>query len=604
MNWPNLAPEWEIYIQPHLNGLRPDFVLLNPNVGIAVFEVKDWNLDAMPYRVIYSDSKKPELWATSKDKKDFRIKDNPIDKIMVYKESIATLYSPLVDSLNSQRNANDNRNYYNLITAGVIFTAAKTENVKRMLDPFRKIYGVLGPLEQYHPISGIELLDSNDLNAVFPVSKLKTYEGMQPNIAQALRSWLIEPDFAATQRQPLNLNDKQREIATTRTRSGFRRMKGAAGSGKSLALAARAAQLSIEHNDILVVTYNITLWHYLRDLAVRYPKSGVTINKYITWLHFHQWCKQLICAEAGLTNEYKDLWHGHSDVDAVLETKIVDLANKAIDTLGNTVTKYGAILVDEGQDYNPYWWETLRRVLRQNGEMLLAADKTQDLYERAINWTEERMQGSSFTGRWFELDISYRMPPKLIKYLKSFVQQYLPDSEVNLPEAEDPELDDWPVQLKWIQTDQNVAEKCVQEVLDMPTFTSPEIVAYSDIVLLVPTHKIGLECVSKLEYKNIKVVHVFDKTKKEQKSRKLGFFMGDARVKACTIHSFKGWESRYLVVAITEDRDLAATYVALSRLKRHVEGSYLTVICSSPKLKSFGESWSMFVDNSGGKVLS
>jgi hypothetical protein len=36
-----LAPEWEIYIQPHLNGLRPDFVLLNPDVGIAVFEVKD-----------------------------------------------------------------------------------------------------------------------------------------------------------------------------------------------------------------------------------------------------------------------------------------------------------------------------------------------------------------------------------------------------------------------------------------------------------------------------------------------------------------------------------------------------------------------------------
>ena len=25
----NLSLEWEIYIQPHLNGIRPDFVLLN-----------------------------------------------------------------------------------------------------------------------------------------------------------------------------------------------------------------------------------------------------------------------------------------------------------------------------------------------------------------------------------------------------------------------------------------------------------------------------------------------------------------------------------------------------------------------------------------------
>ena len=32
-----LADEWEIYIQPYLNGLRPDFVLLHPRNGIAVF---------------------------------------------------------------------------------------------------------------------------------------------------------------------------------------------------------------------------------------------------------------------------------------------------------------------------------------------------------------------------------------------------------------------------------------------------------------------------------------------------------------------------------------------------------------------------------------
>jgi hypothetical protein len=32
-----LTHGWEIYIQPHSNGVRPDFVLLNPNVGIAVF---------------------------------------------------------------------------------------------------------------------------------------------------------------------------------------------------------------------------------------------------------------------------------------------------------------------------------------------------------------------------------------------------------------------------------------------------------------------------------------------------------------------------------------------------------------------------------------
>ena len=35
-----LNKNWEIYIEPHLNGLRPDFVLLHPKAGIAVFKNK------------------------------------------------------------------------------------------------------------------------------------------------------------------------------------------------------------------------------------------------------------------------------------------------------------------------------------------------------------------------------------------------------------------------------------------------------------------------------------------------------------------------------------------------------------------------------------
>ena len=32
----NLPEGWEIYIQPHMNGLRPDFVLLHERAGIVV----------------------------------------------------------------------------------------------------------------------------------------------------------------------------------------------------------------------------------------------------------------------------------------------------------------------------------------------------------------------------------------------------------------------------------------------------------------------------------------------------------------------------------------------------------------------------------------
>lgn len=42
----NLPEAWSIFVQPHLNGLRPDVVVANPGVGVFVFKVKDWRLGA------------------------------------------------------------------------------------------------------------------------------------------------------------------------------------------------------------------------------------------------------------------------------------------------------------------------------------------------------------------------------------------------------------------------------------------------------------------------------------------------------------------------------------------------------------------------------
>lgn len=42
-----LPSEWEMYIHPHLNGLRPDLVLLHPKFGIAVYEFKDWDFQTI-----------------------------------------------------------------------------------------------------------------------------------------------------------------------------------------------------------------------------------------------------------------------------------------------------------------------------------------------------------------------------------------------------------------------------------------------------------------------------------------------------------------------------------------------------------------------------
>jgi len=80
---------------------------------------------------------------------------------------------------------------------------------------------------------------------------------------------------------------------------------------------------------------------------------------------------------------------------------------------------------------------------------------------------------------------------------------------------------------------------------------------------------------------------------------KMGFYMGDALVKATTLHSFKGWESRAIVIFIgqsVEKRSLALIYTGLTRLKRHTEGSYLTIVSCADELIAYGKTWPQYVE--------
>ena len=35
---------WLIFVQPFLNGCRPDVIIFHPHIGVQIFEVKDWDL--------------------------------------------------------------------------------------------------------------------------------------------------------------------------------------------------------------------------------------------------------------------------------------------------------------------------------------------------------------------------------------------------------------------------------------------------------------------------------------------------------------------------------------------------------------------------------
>jgi len=41
-----LTDDWKIYVQPYLNGKRPDIAVFNPEIGLMIYEVKDWAIES------------------------------------------------------------------------------------------------------------------------------------------------------------------------------------------------------------------------------------------------------------------------------------------------------------------------------------------------------------------------------------------------------------------------------------------------------------------------------------------------------------------------------------------------------------------------------
>jgi hypothetical protein len=587
-----LLPEWEMYIKPHLNGLNPDVVLVNPKAGIAVFNI------------IKSD----------------QIIGNPLEKIQFYKEEILRLYCTSLKEHFGNNGAG-------AIIAGLVFTRVPQAS----LDSYYLFSNRSYP--KYYPIAGSDSLVAGDLNKLFPEwsqwGKHNPSSLMSESTGDDLRKWLGEPDYSQIPQNPLRLNTRQRAIAETRTETFYRRVKGAAGSGKTQALAARAAVLASEGKRVLVCLFNITLRYYPRDLAWQHAtslpwNSGLKID----FLHFHDWCKR-VCFISGRGDDYKPLSNTlrvasstEEEKELILHERLPILVQQIYDetvqarsiaeleqnytnsSTNDAPPRYDSILVDEGQDFTLRWWKTLEKALMPDGEMLFVADTTQNVYGRDFNWLKEEIRTGGFRGPWFELGPSYRLPSRLITILQRFADEFL-DEDVDIPRPAQEELN-LDLQLRWIQVSsripiddcaEEVGNICFKEVQDLRKNSS---ILDSDITFLAHTHKIGRVFVRRCENANpeVPVHHIFGIDEHDKRNKKLDFRPEDPRMKATTLHSFKGLESRHLIIhisSITREDDPALFYTALTRLKKHDHGSCcLTVVSSCRELENFGSEWEDF----------
>lgn len=583
----NLSNDWEIYIQPHLNGLRPDFVLLNPKIGIAIFEVKGWNFNAMDYFI-----KNKNLYARDPHE-EFSIEhNNPITKLRNYKQDLFELYCPRLGIQVAKTSK-----AYATITVGAIFPFASSAYVKNFFSQFyepseREYFG------RYNLILGREDLEAENIADVFPEAVRKYSQFMKEELLYDLRGWLVEPEFSREGRKPLLLDENQRKFVEADNAPEYRRIKGCAGSGKTFVIAARAAKLAAEGKSVLICVFNITLINYIRDMVAIARRNKGDMDK-ITILHFHDLCRR-VCVETGHKAEYDSFFPKRKPgdpylprvPDIVFAKKIPDLVQRILSgQAGEELEKYDALLVDEGQDFLPNWWEILRSLVKPGGEKLFVADAAQDIYERICKWKSEDLAKSGFRGPWNILYTSYRLPEKIIYIANFFVKKYFAKLEglvfkkgqVNSQRQN--EFESNKCQVKWVNCRAEEAENAIiASVKDMIQNTGLESKkSVADITILCDKIDIGLKVTKKLTTFGIKSLETFDTNWSESRSKKMGFYKGDARIKATTIHSFKGYESSMILLYVSDllsEKEKYLFYVSLTRLKYTAEGSYMTIVYS------------------------
>ena len=552
---------WLIFAQPFLNGTRPDIIIFNPQVGLVIYEVKDWNLDNYEWR-------KGEGLFVNDGRGSYSVK-SPIDQVEHYKERLIGQLVP-----NIGESIDKNKKNFGLIKTGVYFHKAKTDVCREKLGAKIKDF-------KYFPFFGYDNLTENRINEIVPDVHITSSNYWNRNWNEDILFWLIPPFHSIEQGTILKLRGNQTKVAEPQ--SGHYRVRGVAGSGKTQALAYRAGKLASQGYNVLIISFNITLWHYVKDMIARSP-FAFSWGQF-TFTHFHGFCKDRL-------NEFDQKWPKSDGVPTETFFKST-VPNEVINAIqGKRYQKYDAILIDEGQDYHYEWYSMLDKYFLSNrDEVLIVCDKRQNIFERELDWLDKRVTKAGlekFKEPYIDLTVTFRLPKKVAVMSNEFSEVFELNQELKVGKIEDNPVLLHSHHIVWLNINENDWKDFV-----FNSFLRLKKEGYSpsDIVILLPNHKLGKVAVQLFRDKNIEVNHVFEEdTEASYHPHKKAFWMGDSRLKMSTIHSFKGWELLNIVLYIPEKAPESNTkldaivYTALTRTREN-----LIILNANKRYDNFGE---------------
>lgn len=503
-----------------------DFVVLIPQKGLVVIEVKDWPQVRLLDGRWQSRKDDHSPWKTHAQ--------SPLEQANIALQKIMRSLARC-GCLPQNHHRWPEHRHMAILTQGIP-AAYKHHNL-----PFDSLY-MCGASQLEHLQSYVEnlfVLDQAGRMSEHRVQKIT--DALAPSVLfrMSLDNYMQEMDYSAA--NILNI------LPSLYESEGGIRVEGCAGSGKTVMACAEAARQAAElprdgQHRILMLCFNHAMAHELLLHPLLDEQKDVLLVS-----TFHDFCIHHILMPKGF---------GHLVNYAETGDRLQDEAMAQIQALLPDIPPFDAIFVDEAQDFRGIWWHIIQGLLKPAGKLYLFADKYQDLYDRYD-------QLPSLATR-VRLNANLRNA----RQIAGFSRALLPEEAQNmmiLPLGGDGIHLSAPADTP----EDRAAEvsRIVNKLLRNSSGIKPR-----DIVVLSPWRTMHPRCCLKF-VPNLALAPADEQPDEAAKRREVCRCPHATRIFASTVKSFKGQEAAYIIVTdvigLGESRgfDMKEFYTACTRAR-------------------------------------
>lgn len=404
--------------------LQPDFVVLHPQRGVLVLEVKDWKLETIQSM----DRGKAQIL----DGGQLKSVANPMVQARVYALEVAVTLQkdPALKQPAGSPHAGKLIMPYGwgVVLAGITRRQFEATDLADVLDPQRVIFQ--DEMTESVDAEALQQRLWDMFHHVFPCHlTLPQIDRVRYHLYPEVRVNAQPGQFGlfAEEAVPLpsliRVMDLQQEQLARSLGEGHRVIHGAAGSGKTMILGYRCAHLAqVSSKPILVLCYNKSLAGRLQQVM---DERG--LGEKVAVRNFHAWCRDMLVA-------YNlDLPVPNLAVDekmALMVQYTIDGVERGRIPRG----QYAAVLIDEGHDFHPEWFRLVVQMVDPDTNALLVLyDDAQSIYRgkggrRGMDFSFASV-GIQAQGRTTILRLNYRNTLEVLSVARAFASELLSGRE-------------------------------------------------------------------------------------------------------------------------------------------------------------------------------